>query len=166
MGGRWLAFMGLGLLLFGSATCTDDPMDPCDPPTSGAVVCLLAGEDRPTGRLLTNDDERAGVLGSYCWTIDPGVGQCGDIGEIPELGPSVRVGRGSTVVIVEDADEVNAEIAVLDVGDGGRQLRYVADLDFTEGSAPLRVAPGTYVLEVSGRWDQGDGTLYFPIDVA
>ena len=165
VGGRPSAFSLILLMLLMACTSEGDrPETSCDRPSSGAVLCVFATEDGPWGRLLTRDDEVSGALGSFCWTLD-GFGRCEDLDEIPELGGSVAISSGSTVAVVEDAQRVSGSVGVVRVRDGRRQLADVADLDLSAGSAILRVSPGQRVIEVFGRWEQGDAELYFPIEV-
>ena len=126
------------------------------------MLCLFAAEHGPVGRLKTADDEVAAARGSFCWSMD-GAGGCGDIGEIPDLGTPVTVVAGSKLALVEDADRVSAEVGELAIVDGLRQLTNLTDLDVSAGS--LQVTPGSYVIDVFARWEQGDTELYFPIEV-
>jgi hypothetical protein len=149
------------------AACTDEvdrPEVSCDRPSSGAVLCVFATEDGPTGRLLTQDDDVSGALGSFCWTFDD-LGRCEDFDEIPELGRAVNLERGAVVTLVDDAERVSASVAVLHLEDGTRHLSPVTDLDFRSGTTTLGVRPGKYVVALFGRWEQGDGELYFPVEV-
>ena len=127
-------------------------------------MCVFATEDGPRGGLLTRDDEVSGALGSFCWTFDD-LGRCEDFDEIPELGDSVAIASGSTIAVVGDAEQVSGSVGVVRVRDGRRQLAEVADLDLSSGSATLQVSRGHRVIEVFGRWEQGDAELYFPIEV-
>ena len=139
------------------------PETECRPPTDGVLVCVLATQDGPVGRLITADDTSEGVLGSYCWeTI--GVGECGDIGEIPRLGPPLALARGMKLALVHDAERIGAEVGELTLVDGVRQLKNLADFDIRADT--LRLKPGSYVLDVFGDWEQGDGEIYFPIEVS
>lgn len=139
-----------------------DPKTECRTPDDGAVLCVFAAEHGPVGRLVTADDEVKAALGSFCWSMD-GAGGCGDIGEIPDLGTPVTVAIGSKLSLIEDADRVGAEVGELEVVDGVRQLTNLADLDLSAGT--LGLTPGSFVIDVFGRWEQGDGELYFPIEV-
>jgi hypothetical protein len=139
-----------------------DPETECRTPDDGAVLCLFAAEHGPVGRLVTADEEVKAALGSFCWSMD-GAGGCGDIGEIPDLATPVTIAIGSKLSLIEDADRVSAEVGELEVVDGVRQLTNLADLDLSAGS--LQVAPGSYVIDVFARWEQGDGELFFPVEV-
>jgi hypothetical protein len=169
MGGRrsTSALRLLVLMVMASVACTDEvdrSETSCDRPSSGAVVCVFATEHGPRGRLLTRDSEVAGSLGSFCWTIDD-LGRCEDVDEIPELGGSVTIPSGSMIAVVGDAELVSVSVGLMRVRGGRRQLADVADLDLSAGSATLRASRGERVIEVFGRWEQGDGELYFPIEV-
>ena len=167
MGGRRSVIALCSLVLMLPAACTDEPDRPqmaCDRPSSGAVLCVFATEDGPRGRLLTPEDEVSGALGSFCWTFDD-LGRCEDLEEIPELGDALAIASGSTIAVVGDAQRVSGSVGVVRVRNGRRLLADVADLDLSGGSATLRGSPGKHVIEVFGRWEQGDAELYFPIEV-
>jgi len=162
-----VASLALASLSLGSCAAAE-PGSACARPEDGALICVYAGELAPEARLMTTDEERSGVLGSYCWQMGPGSVGCGDIGEIPALGPPVAIERGSAIGLSTDGDHMHVGIATLhDNARTGRTLEGVADLDLSDGARTIDVAPGRYVLDVSGRWGGGqDAELFFPIEIS
>ena len=150
-----------------TAACGDgEPGIACERPETGTLLCVYAGDETAEGRLLTADDERMGTLGSYCREVERGLTECGDIGEIPKLGPPLIVERGSGMTSRSDADRLSVGIGTMETGTGSRVLNPVTELDLTGGGATIDVAPGRYVLSVFGRWDGQDAELFFPIVVS
>lgn len=172
-----------GLVMLGILLCQCGPIETLEPPTRPASS--TAGADvRPSPAVLEVDGQKqVSGIGSYCWS-DPekGVALCADmIGIITPESALVVPARFSARFRLDPEEKpvdlslrmipVTAEDEILPSGDGWRAWTgapgEVRTLRLERApEIELGLAPGTYVLELSARWDEwGDASYGFLLEV-
>jgi hypothetical protein len=133
---------------------------PSPTPQPEALLTIAAEEEAPVAVLGFEGQDQRAALGTRCWA-----NMCADyIGPPPPRG-FTPIPRGTTLRIESDASRISATIgrpAEEEYGSvlGGREM------DLSDGSETLDLAPGRYVLELFIMWrSQGDAVMTLGIEI-
>ena len=133
----------------------------------------LAQPLQPVIRLRFGGQIYDGVLGNFCWPVEPGVSLCGDEGPFPwqDLVLSaipVTVGDSIIVEIETDDRPQTLRVAIFDEASqhASDTAAQVMELDPVL-KTPLAVdlPAGVYNMRVSGHWEAGDQAYKFRMKV-
>jgi hypothetical protein len=127
-----------------------------------AIVSFLASGQGdaglPRGEMTFEGRTIEGQMESFGWDtaiIDTST---------PEYREPLRIEPETLIEVRGDAESVSGALAVVE-GDTPFPWEPTLDLDFTSGSAEVRLEPGTYALAFTASWPQGSPTFWFPIEV-
>jgi hypothetical protein len=128
---------------------------------------LLAHDEGPTATLTYSGNNQKAERGTSCWTqpAEGGVssGSCADAAGVSIPDQPLLIPSGTLLRLTGDGTHVSASVGKYVDKGGYGDLDDRHKLDVSDGTEPLDLPAGDYVLDVFARWDQGDSVFDFSI---
>ena len=131
-----------------------------DTPLPSPVTFTFQADEYPSATMSAESTRQEGQPLSYSWDEDGGTSIVDTV--LPDLQETVDVPAGAPIVIEGNADEVRGWVDSCCDDSMPPPHRYELDL---AGTPTMPAEEGTYVLEFTARWPQGDVTFLFPVRV-